>query len=134
MKKKLIEISNKMEELNIKNKKLKDHIELYNQAKTGFMNIYTICSIFIVSLSVGTILLSYIIPSYIMGYLALLANSISLSFLIYLISENKTNLKVMEKINLNKLKIELKKQEKQINTYDNEYKKIVETVMLGDDI
>lgn len=134
MKKKLIEISNKMEELNIKNKKLKDHIELYNQAKNGFMNIYTICSIFIVSLSIGTILLTYIIPSYIMGYLALLANSISLSFLIYLISENKTNLKVMGKINLNKLKIELNKHEKQINKYDNEYKKIVETVMLGDDI
>ncbi len=134
MKKKLIKISNKMEELNIKNKKLKDHIELYNQAKTGFMNIYTICSIFIFSLSIGTILLSYIIPSYIMGYLALLTNSISLSFLIYLISENKTNLKVMEKLNLNKLKIELKKYEKQINAYENEYKKIVETVMLGDDM
>ena len=69
-----------------------------------------------------------------MGYLALLTNSISLSFLIYLISENKTNLKVMEKLNLNKIKIKLKEQEKEINSYDNEYKKIVETVMLGDDI
>lgn len=134
MKKELIEISNKMEELNIKNEKLKNHIELYNKAKSGFMNIYTICSIFIFSLSIGTILLTYIVPSYIMGYLALLTNSISLSFLIYLISENKTNLKVMEKLNLNKIKIKLKEQEKEINSYDNEYKKIVETVMLGDDI
>ena len=40
----------------------------------------------------------------------------------------------MEKLNLNKLKIKLKEQEKEINSYDNEYKKIVETVMLGDDI
>lgn len=134
MKKELIEISNKMEELNIKNEKLRNHIELYNKAKNGFMNIYTICSIFIFSLSIGTILLTYIVPSYIMGYLALLTNSISLSFLIYLISENKTNLKVMEKLNLNKIKIKLKEQEKEINSYDNEYKKIVETVMLGDDI
>ena len=92
MKKELIEISNKMEELNIKNEKLKNHIELYNKAKSGFMNIYTICSIFIFSLSIGTILLTYIIPSYIMGYLALLTNSISLSFLIYLISENNKDL------------------------------------------
>ena len=69
-----------------------------------------------------------------MGYLALIINSVSVSFLIYLISENKNNLRVMEKMNLNSMELELANCDKEIGKYDNDYKKIVETVMLGDDI
>ena len=134
MKKELIKISAKLEEANNKKNSVKDHIDLYYRAKNGFMSSYSICSLFIFSLSFGSIILCYLLPSYIVGYLTLLINSISLSFLIYLLSENKCNLKVMEKNRVNNLKLELKKYDEEINSYDKKYKEIVETVMLGDDI
>lgn len=134
MKKELIKISNKLSESTDKKNNIKSHIELYNKAKNGFMSSYSICSIFIFSLSFGSILLTYLLPSYIVGYLTLFINSISVSFLIYLLSENKGNLKVMEKNRLNELKLELKKCDKEIDSFDKKYRDIVETVMLGDDI
>lgn len=133
MKKKLAKLSNKLENANNKKSDVEFRIKLYKDSRSGFMSSYSICSIFIFSLSFGSILLSYILPSYIVGYLALIINSVSVSFLIYLLSENKTNLKVMEKLNLNKLELELNKCNKEIDKYDNEYKKLVEMVMLGDD-
>ena len=134
MKKKLAKLSNKLENANNKKSDVEFRIKLYKDSRSGFMSSYSICSIFIFSLSFGSILLSYILPSYIVGYLALIINSVSVSFLIYLLSENKTNLKVMEKLNLNKLELELNKCNKEIDKYDNEYKKLVEMVMLGDDV
>lgn len=134
MKEDLIKISTKLKETNNKRNSIKDHINSYYKAKNGFMSSYSICSLFIFSLSFGSIILCNLLPSYIVGYLTLLINTISVSFLIYLISENKDNLKVMEKNNINNLKLELKKYDEKFNSYENEYKKIIETVMLGDDI
>ena len=134
MKRKLIKLSTKLKETNNEKNSIKDHIDLYYKAKNGFMSSYSICSLFIFSLSFGSIVLCYLLPSYIVGYLTLLINTISVSFLIYLISENKDNLKVMKKNNINKLKLELKKYDEKINSYDKKYKEIVETVILGDDI
>lgn len=134
MKNDLINITSKIKETGNKKDKLKNTIDLYYKAKNGFMSSYSICGLIIVSLSISSILLAYILPSYISGYLSLIINSISLSFLIYLISENKNNLKIMEKNKINSLKIEYNKIENEFNSYDNEYKKIIETVILGDDI
>lgn len=134
MKNDLINITSKIKETGNKKDKLKNTIDLYYKAKNGFMSSYSICGLIIVSLSISSILLAYILPSYISGYLSLIINSISLSFLIYLISENKNNLKIMEKNKINSLKIEYNKIENEFNSYGNEYKKIIETVILGDDI
>ncbi len=134
MKKELVNISDKINFINNKKKDIEFRINLYKESRSGFMSVYSICSIFIFSFCFCSIIVSYILPSYIVGYLTLLLNSISVSFLIYLLSENKTNLKVMEKLNLNKLDLELKKYNKELNKYDNEYKQIVEMVMLGDDV
>lgn len=134
MKNDLIKTSEMIKQIDVKKNNVKGHIDLYYKAKNGFMNSYSICGLFILSLSIGSILLTYILPSYVVGYLCLFINCISLSFLIYLISENRNNLRVMEKNRINSLKLELKKYEDEYSFYDNEYKKIVETVMLGDDI
>ena len=134
MKNELIKISTKLKETECIRNNIKNNIDLYYKAKNGFMSSYSVCSLIIFSLSFGSIILCHLLPSYIVGYLALLINSISLSFLIYLISENKNNLKVMEKNKVNNLKLKLKKYDEEINSYDKKYKEIVETVMLGDDI
>ena len=78
MKKELIKISAKLEETNNKKNSVKDHIDLYYRAKNGFMSSYSICSLFIFSLSFGSIILCYLLPSYIVGYLTLLINSLIL--------------------------------------------------------
>lgn len=134
MKKELVELSKKIENANNKKCDIEFRVKLYKDSRSGFMNSYSVCSIFIFSLSLGSIVLSYILPSYIAGYLFLLINSISVSFLIYLISENKTNLKVMDKLNLNDLELKLKECNNEVEKYDSEYKNIVEMVILGDDI
>lgn len=134
MKNELVRVSKLLEDVNCKRDSLKGEIDLYYSAKNGFMSSYGICSLFIFSLSIGSIILSYVLPSYIVGYLSLFINSISLSFLIYLISENTGNLRVMEKHRINDLKVKLNEYEKKSHLYDDEYKRIVETVMLGDDV
>lgn len=134
MKKDLVSVSEKLKCSSEKLDSIKKNIDLYYKAKNGFMSSYSICSLFIFSLSFVSILLTYILPSYIVGYLSLIINSISISFLIYLISENRSNLNVIEKNKLNNMKLDLEKCKKEYSLYDNEYKKIVETVILGDDI
>lgn len=134
MKKELFDLASRIENVSKKKLEISSKINLYNSSKSGFMSCYHLCSIFIFSLSFTSIILSYILPSYIVGYLALFINSILVSFLIYLISENTNNLRVLKKMNLNNMELELISCNKEISKYDNDYKRIVETVMLGDDI
>jgi len=132
MKEELSKLTDKIENVHDKIKKIDYKKSLYKSAKGGFMNSFGMMAVVIIYVSLLAFFALDILPSYISGILSLLLNTTAIVLFVFAIQSNKDNLKVLNKTNLKSLNLELKKNEKDLKRYDKKYKEIVETVILGD--
>lgn len=132
MKEELSQLTEKIEKATTKKNELKHKAELYKTAKGGFINSFGMMSVVIVYVSLIAFFALDIIPSHISGFLALLLNTVAVVLFVFALQNNKDNIKIINKTNLKTLQFELNKCEKELENYNKNYNKIVETVILGD--
>lgn len=132
MKEELSKLTDKIENLQIKQKSFEKKQELYKSAKNGFIDSFGMMSVVIIYVSLIAFFALDIIPSYISGFLALILNTIAIVLFIFALLNNKDNIRILNKTNLKSVTMELKKCEKDLKKYDEKYNEIIETAILGD--